>query len=83
MPLRSAGTQGARLATSIKRDGNEWAWVVNIAPTAATVLALLGEVVGEVVHTAPLVVMPGPVEADVHLHSQKREPLQPAAAAIT
>ena len=26
-----------RLAASSKRDGNEWAWVVNVAPTAAAV----------------------------------------------
>jgi len=26
-----------RLATSSKLDGNEWAWVVNVAPTAAAV----------------------------------------------
>ena len=26
-----------RLAASSKRDGNEWAWVVNAAPTAAAV----------------------------------------------
>ena len=29
----------ARLAASIKRDGNEWAWVVNVSPTAAAVRA--------------------------------------------
>jgi len=28
-----------RLATSSKRDGNEWAWVVNAAPTATAVWA--------------------------------------------
>jgi len=28
-----------RLAASNKRDGNEWAWVVNAAPTAAAVRA--------------------------------------------
>ena len=28
-----------RLAASSKRDGNEWAWVVNVAPTAAAVWA--------------------------------------------
>jgi len=28
-----------RLATSSKRDGNEWAWVVNAASTAAAVWA--------------------------------------------
>jgi len=28
-----------RLATSSKRDGNEWAWVVNVIPTAAAVWA--------------------------------------------
>jgi len=26
-----------RLAASSKRDGNEWAWVMNVAPTAAAV----------------------------------------------
>jgi len=26
-----------RLAASSKQDGNEWAWVVNVAPTAAAV----------------------------------------------
>jgi len=26
-----------RLAASSKRGGNEWAWVVNVAPTAAAV----------------------------------------------
>ena len=28
-----------RLAASSKRDGDEWAWVVNAAPTAAAVWA--------------------------------------------
>jgi len=28
-----------RLAASRKRDGDEWAWVVNVAPTAAAVWA--------------------------------------------
>jgi len=28
-----------RLAASSKRDGNEWAWVVNVDPTAAAVWA--------------------------------------------
>jgi len=28
-----------RLAASSKRDGNEWAWVVNVALTAAAVWA--------------------------------------------
>ena len=28
-----------RLAASRKRDGNEWAWVLNVAPTAAAVWA--------------------------------------------
>ena len=28
-----------RLAASSKRDGNEWAWVVNVAPTATAVWA--------------------------------------------
>ena len=28
-----------RLAASSKRDGNEWAWVVSVAPTAAAVWA--------------------------------------------
>ena len=28
-----------RLAASSKRDGNEWAWVVDVAPTAAAVWA--------------------------------------------
>jgi len=28
-----------RRAASSKRDGNEWAWVVNAAPTAAAVWA--------------------------------------------
>ena len=28
-----------RLAASSKRDGNEWAWVVNVAPKAAAVWA--------------------------------------------
>ena len=28
-----------RLAASSKRDGNEWAWVVNVASTAAAVCA--------------------------------------------
>ena len=28
-----------RLAASSKRDGNEWAWVVNAAPAAAAVRA--------------------------------------------
>ena len=28
-----------RLAASSKRDGNEWAWVVNVAPTPAAVWA--------------------------------------------
>jgi len=28
-----------RLAGSSKRDGNEWAWVANVAPTAAAVWA--------------------------------------------
>ena len=26
-----------RLTASSKRDGNEWAWIVNVAPTAAAV----------------------------------------------
>ena len=28
-----------RLAASSKQDGGEWAWVVNVAPTAAAVWA--------------------------------------------
>jgi len=28
-----------RLAASSKQDGDEWAWVVNVAPTAAAVWA--------------------------------------------
>ena len=41
-PLISLSGQPALkacLAASSKRDGNEWAWVVDVAPTAAVVLA--------------------------------------------
>jgi len=42
VPLMRLSDQPApqvRLAASSKRDGNEWAWVVNAAPTAAAVWA--------------------------------------------
>ena len=32
-----------RLAASSNWDGNEWAWVVNVAPTAAAVLVKFSE----------------------------------------
>jgi len=39
MCLSGQPTLKARLAASSKRDGNEWAWIVNAAPTAAVVWA--------------------------------------------
>jgi len=42
-----------RLAASSKRDGNEWAWVVNVALTAAAVWAeRTGEVAGNAAQNA-------------------------------
>ena len=42
-----------RLAASSKRDGNDWAWVVNAAPTAAAVWAeRTCEVAGDAVQNA-------------------------------
>ena len=35
----AASSKRVRLAASSKRDGNEWAWVVNAAPTATAVWA--------------------------------------------
>ena len=46
-----------RLATSSKRDGNEWSWVVSVAPTAAAVwVEGTCEVVGDA----------APTECEVH-----------------
>ena len=42
-----------RLAASSKRDGNEWAWVANAAPTAAVVWAeRTSEVAGDAAQNA-------------------------------
>jgi len=38
VPLRQPALK-VRLAASSKRDENEWAWVVNVAPTATAVWA--------------------------------------------
>ena len=39
MRLSSQPAHKARLAASSKRDGNKWAWAVNVAPTAAAMWA--------------------------------------------
>jgi len=45
-----------RLAASSKRDGDEWAWVVNAAPTAAAVWAeRTSEVAGNAAQNACVV----------------------------
>ena len=45
-----------RLASSSKRDGNEWAWAVNVAPTAAAVgNERTCEVAGDAAQNAPAI----------------------------